>query len=230
MTVGGFRALASDRKPIVIFLVAAVILFIVGKLASEVLEGESFALDQRIMLALRTPGDLAQPIGPHWLLATMRDITAFGGVTALTFMTVLAAGGLMAIRNVRTAVFVIVAVSIGASLGSWLKTIFLRPRPDVVPHLVDVSNTSFPSGHAMNSAIVFLTLATLIARTQPDRPVRIYIQGAAIVLSLLIGVSRIYLGVHWPSDVVAGWCVGALWATLCSLVFHGAISTSDARN
>ena len=219
-----FRALASDRKLIVIFVVVACIMFIVGKLASEVLEGEAFAIDQRIMLALRLPGNLGQPIGPAWLLPTMRDITAIGGVTGLTLITLLAAGGLIAARNLKTALFILVAVSVGATLASVLKTLFLRPRPTIVPHLVEVSYPSFPSGHAMNSAIVFLTLATLITRTQPLRAVRIYIQAAAISLCLAVGASRVYLGVHWPSDVVAGWCVGGLWAVLCSVIFHGVIS------
>lgn len=218
-----FKVLASDRKLIVIFVAAAILLFLVGRLASEVLEGESFAVDRTIMLALRTPGELGRPAGPQWLLSVMRDITAFGGVTGLTLISVLATAYLLTIRNWKTAAFVVVAVSAGGIFASWLKTVFLRPRPDIVPHLVDVSYTSFPSGHAMNSAIVFLTLATLVARTQPARAVRIYVQAVAILLSLLVGCSRVYLGVHWPSDVVAGWCVGGLWATLCSVIFHSAI-------
>ena len=218
------KALTSDRRTIALFAVVAIVLFVVGGLASEVLEGESFAIDRTIMLALRTPGHLAQPIGPGWLPAVMRDISAFGGVTGLTMITLLAAGSLMATRNPRTAGFVIVAISAGAILASWLKTVFLRPRPDLVPHLVDVSNASFPSGHAMNSAIVYLILAALVARTQQDRDVRLYVQAAAIALTLVVGVSRVYLGVHWPSDVVAGWCVGALWAMLCSMVFHRVIA------
>lgn len=224
MALKRFRALASDRKLIVIFVLAALLVLVAGRLASEVLEGEAFAIDTRIMLALRTAGNLAQPVGPAWLLPTMRDITAIGGVTGLTLVTVLAAGGLIAARNLRTALFMVVAISVGATLASLLKTLFLRPRPTIVPHLVEVSYTSFPSGHAMNSAIVFLTLATLVARTQPARAVRIYIQAAAILLSLVVGASRVYLGVHWPSDVVAGWCVGGLWAVLCSVVFHGVMA------
>lgn len=225
MIVHRLKALASDRTLVVIFGLVAAMVFAVGKLASEVLEGESFAIDRWIMLALRTPGDLGQPIGPRWLLTVMRDITAFGSGTGLTLITILAASYLLAIRKRKAALFVALAVSVGGALASQLKTVFLRPRPDIVPHLVEVSYTSFPSGHAMNSAIVFLTLATLVARTQPARAVRIYVQAAAILLTLLVGVSRVYLGVHWPSDVVAGWCVGGLWATLCSVVFHGSISS-----
>jgi undecaprenyl-diphosphatase len=214
------RALASDRKVIIGFLVIAALVFAFGKLASEILEGESFAIDRMIMLGLRDAADPAQPVGPAWLLGVMRDITAFGGVTHLTIFTVLVAVYFVVTRNPRTALFVVVAISLGATLASLAKSVVARPRPDIVPHLVEVSHSSFPSGHAMNSAIVYLTLATLVARAQPARPVRLYVQGAAIALTLLIGCSRVYLGVHWPSDVVAGWCAGALWATLCSFVFH----------
>lgn len=116
------------------------------------------------------------------------------------------------------AVFVSVAVIGGALLSSALKSLFFRARPDVVPHLVHVSSASFPSGHAMNSAVVYLTLATLLARTEPNERVRVYLLAVAISLAVLVGVSRAYLGVHWPRDVFAGWCVGAIWAASCSLV------------
>jgi len=147
----------------------------------------------------------------------MIDVTALGGVSVLTLVTVLAAGYLLAIRMTRTAIFLTLAVSSGAVVSTLLKQGFVRARPDLVAHLVDVDTASFPSGHAMNSAVTYLTLCALLARSEKDRPVRIYLLAVGIGLALVIGFSRVYLGVHWPTDVVAGWCVGAAWAILCSL-------------
>jgi undecaprenyl-diphosphatase len=131
-------------------------------------------------------------------------------------LTAVVASYLLVARKASTALFVIGATIGGAMLSTTLKSFFQRPRPDLVAHLVDVTSTSFPSGHAMNSAVVYLTLGALLARTQKDRRTRIFILSVAIALTLIIGTSRVYLGVHWPSDVLAGWAVGATWAALCS--------------
>ncbi|AUW59024.1 hypothetical protein C1T17_13910 [Sphingobium sp. SCG-1] len=207
-----------DARLLIAFLALCLGLFIFGKLASEVMEGDSMALDHRIISALRVPGDPTTPIGPRWLLRMVRDVTALGGWTVLTLITVAVAGFLMVARRGATALFVIFAIAGGAILSTALKSLFNRPRPDIVAHLVDVHSTSFPSGHAMNSAIVYLTLGALLARTQQVRALRIYLLLVSIILALMIGASRVYLGVHWPSDVLAGWIVGATWATLCSLL------------
>ena len=121
-------------------------------------------------------------------------------------------------RKYATASFIFASLTGGAILSVALKAIFVRARPDLVPHLVVVDTSSFPSGHAMNSAIVFLTLGALLTRTQKDRAVRVYLIAVSILLTLLVGISRVYLGVHWPTDVIAGWIVGAAWATLCLTV------------
>lgn len=218
--IGWLARVRSDRSLILLFLIAALSLFVFAKLGSEILEGESFALDREVLLGLRMPGDLMQPIGPKWLLPVMRDLTVFGGVTGLTLITTLTVLFFVVARNARTAAYVLGAVVIGALLADRLKLLFVRARPTIVPHLVDVTSASFPSGHAMNSAIVYLTLAALVARTQPKRAVRIYMQAAAVLLTLIVGCSRVYLGVHWPSDVLAGWCAGGVWALLCSFALH----------
>jgi undecaprenyl-diphosphatase len=208
----------SDNKILVLFLAVSITLTGLLWLASEVLEGDTFALDKAILTGLRTAANAAVPIGPAWLLSAVRDITALGGVTVLTLITLLVVGFLIAIRKHSTAIFVACAVASGALVSSGLKSIFVRPRPEIVPHLVQVTSASFPSGHAMNSAMVYLTLATLLARSQKDRRVRVYLIMIALVLTLMVGSSRVYLGVHWPSDVLAGWSIGALWAALCSAV------------
>lgn len=207
-----------DNRVLVLFLALSGVAFALLWLASEVLEGDTFALDRAILRGLRTTANTSVPIGPHWLAYSMIDVTSLGSVTVLTLITVLAVGFLVAVRKHSTAIFVAVAVSSGALLSSGLKVLFFRARPDVVPQLVHVSSASFPSGHAMNSAVVYLTLATLLARSQQGMRVRIYFLGTAIVLTMLVGISRVFLGVHWPSDVVAGWSVGAAWAVMCSLL------------
>jgi undecaprenyl-diphosphatase len=107
------------------------------------------------------------------------------------------------------------AVSSGVALNRLLKFSFARPRPDLVVPAVRVFTASFPSGHATMSAITYLTLGALLARTHSEIPVRIYFMTLAGMLTVLVGLSRIYLGVHYPTDVLAGWCIGTAWAMGC---------------
>jgi undecaprenyl-diphosphatase len=205
-----------DRKLLIAFLAVAVLVTGVGNLASEVVEGDTLAFDRWLMQGLRDPA--GAPLGPAWLTKTMVDLTALGGGPFLTLLTIAAAGFLLAARKWGMAVFVVAAIAGGGLAGNLLKWIFVRARPDLVPHLVSVDSASFPSAHAMNSALTFLTLGALLARTQEDWRVKAYLMGAAILITLLIGFSRVYLGVHWPTDVLAGWIVGAAWAVICSLI------------
>jgi len=207
-----------DRKLLVTFLVVALLLAGVGNLASEVVEGDTLAFDRWLVAGLRDPADPGSPLGPAWLTKTMVDLTALGGGPFLTLLTIAAAGFLLASRKWGMAVFVVIAIAGGGLVGNFLKWIFVRARPDLVPHLVSVDSASFPSGHAMNSAVTFLTLGVLLSRTQKERRLKAYLMGVALFLTLIVGFSRVYLGVHWPTDVIAGWAVGAAWAILCSLV------------
>lgn len=184
-------------------------------LAGQVLDGDPLRFDRAILLALREPGNLADPIGPTWLEESARDFTGLGGHAILGLM-VLATIGYMLLTGRRHAAWLVVAaVGGGMVLSALLKLGFSRPRPDLVPHAVRVYTASFPSGHAMLSAVTYLTLGALLARVHSGRRVKLFFLGLAIALTLLIGASRVYLGVHWPSDVLAGWCGGAAWAGLC---------------
>jgi undecaprenyl-diphosphatase len=183
-----------------------------------VAEGDTKGLDERLLLALRRPGDLAQPIGPAWLPETMRDITAFGSVFGIVYVTACVVLYLVMTARRNAALFVVVAVGGGEVLSTVLKMFYRRPRPDLVPHGMETFTASFPSGHAMLSAIAYLTLAILLARISRGRRVKAFVLTLGVVTTLLVGISRIYLGVHWPSDVLAGWCVGAAWASLCWFV------------
>jgi undecaprenyl-diphosphatase len=185
------------------------------ELAGEVLEGETRAFDERILLALRSPADPSDPLGPGWLEELMRDVTGLGSTGVLTFITLAAAGFLALDRKTHAALLVVAAVGGGMLLSTLLKMGFDRPRPDLVPHGTLVYTASFPSGHATLSAVAYLTLGALLARVQPRLVLKLYLLGLAILLTVSVGVSRVYLGVHWPTDVLAGWALGAAWALFC---------------
>jgi undecaprenyl-diphosphatase len=207
-----------EFAPLVGFLACAGLAFGFVRIADEMTEGDTRHFDERVLLALRDPADLKQPIGPAWLETAMIDLTALGGVPALTLITVLVVAYLLVSRRFQNAALVTVAIAGGAILTAALKVGFARPRPELVDHLVTVQSLSFPSGHAMASAVVYLTLGALLARTERRRDVRGFIFAVAGFLTLLIGVTRVYLGVHYPTDVLAGWTLGAAWALACWLV------------
>jgi undecaprenyl-diphosphatase len=207
-----------DRGVLVAFLAVTVLLAGVGNLASEVIDGDTLAFDRWLIAVLRDASDPGSPLGPAWLRKTMVDLTALGGGPFLTLLTVAAAGFLAAARKWGMAAFVVLAIAGGGLAANVLKWIFVRARPDLVPHLVSVDSASFPSAHAMNSAVTFLTLGVLLSRSLEDRRLKAYLMGVAVLLTLIVGFSRVYLGVHWPTDVIAGWAVGAAWAILCSLL------------
>jgi undecaprenyl-diphosphatase len=206
-----------DRRVLVAFLIVTLLLAAIG-LASEVAEGETLGFDRWIIAGLRDPANPGTPLGPPWLKKAMVDLTALGGGPFLTLLTLIVAGYLAAARKWGMASFVVVAIMCGGIAANILKWVFVRARPDLVPHLVSVDSASFPSAHAMNSAITYLTLGVLLSRTQKDRRLKAYLIGAAIALTLIVGFTRIYLGVHWPTDVLAGWTIGAAWAILCSIL------------
>ncbi|MBX6747828.1 MAG: phosphatase PAP2 family protein [Acetobacteraceae bacterium] len=200
--------------PALLLVIASAILAF-GKLAIEVSEGETHSFDRTLLLAFRNPADPSDPLGPLWLEEAARDITSLGSTMVLMVVTLAVAGFLALARKRGAALLVLASVGGGALLSTLLKLGFERPRPDLVPHAVAVYTASFPSGHAMLSAVTYLTLGTLLARIQPRRRLRAYIVAIAVLLALLVGTSRVYLGVHWPTDVLAGWCLGAAWAMLC---------------
>jgi len=189
-------------------------------IAGEVLEGDTIRFDRWLLLALRTPGNPGDPLGPAWVEEMFRDFTALGGVGVLCLLTLLSVVYLWLQGLHRIAIFTLLAILGGLLLSTLLKTGFDRPRPDIVTHGSLVYTSSFPSGHSMLSAVVYLTGAALLAMVHKTRRLRIYLIGCAILTTLLVGVSRVYLGVHWPSDVLAGWAAGSAWAAACWLLAH----------
>ncbi|HSO43075.1 MAG TPA: phosphatase PAP2 family protein [Rhodospirillales bacterium] len=201
-------------------------------LADEVAEGEPYAIDRAVLMAFRDPVDPLRPLGPRWLAEAMRDLTALGSFLVLGFLTLAAAGYLCLQRLFGLSALVAAAVGGGIGLSAALKSLFERQRPDLIPHDMALYTSSFPSQHSMMAAIVYLTLGALLARTQPTRVLRIYTLLLAVILALSVGLSRLYLGVHWPSDVLAGWSAGAAWAVVCWLIarrlhLHGDVEVDD---
>jgi undecaprenyl-diphosphatase len=182
-------------------------------LAFDRLMGGHF--DQSLLLALREPSDRANPIGAPWFEEAVRDITALGSFAVLTLVTTVAVIFLVVSKKYAEAATLFFAAVLGQILSETIKAFIGRPRPDLVAHIVDTTSASFPSGHSMMSAAIFLTIGAMLARVQPSRRLKTYIHVVALLLTVMVGMSRVYLGVHWPTDVLAGWCFGALWAILC---------------
>ncbi|HEX2859608.1 MAG TPA: phosphatase PAP2 family protein [Alphaproteobacteria bacterium] len=189
-----------------------------GSLADEMLEGDTMRFDKGILLALRSPTDTADPIGPRWVETMFTDITSLGSTTVLAFITLAAVVYLLLARKRGSAWLVLAAVSGGTLISTVLKNLFDRPRPDFVAHIVETTTASFPSGHAMLSAVTYLTLGVLLARVESSYRLRLFIMGLALLCTVAVGFSRVYLGVHYPTDVLAGWALGAAWAMLCWVV------------
>jgi undecaprenyl-diphosphatase len=206
-----------------------VLLFAFVSLAGEVTEGDTQAFDTKILRALRDPADASRPIGPGWIEGPLLDLTAIGGPTVLGLVVLVVAGFLVLQTRYRTAIVVAATSAGGELLDAALKQMFNRPRPSIVPHLRVVYSTSFPSGHAMESAIVYLTLGAMLMRAAESRLTKIYILSVAVMLTMLVGVSRVYLGVHYPTDVIGGWIVGFMWATVCWLVAQRFESTTHIQ-
>lgn len=188
------------------------------ELADEVTEQETQSFDERILLSLRNPQNDEDPIGPGWIEEMGRDFTALGGWAFLSLLTFTIAGYLLLEQKPHLALFLVITVSGGTIASYLLKSAYDRTRPDLVPHGSIVYTSSFPSGHSMMAAVTYLTLAVVLARAHSRRRVKSYFITIAAMLTMAIGVSRVYLGVHWPTDVLAGWTAGTVWATSCWLI------------
>jgi undecaprenyl-diphosphatase len=200
----------------VVLVVGGIWLFVV--IADAVVMEEPGRLDTALLLALREPTDARDPIGPEWFEEMVRDFTSFGSTGPLLFLTFAVAGYFVLHRDYHMAALVVVTVLGAFALTLLLKLGFDRPRPELVPRVTYVATASFPSGHAGISAATYLTLGALVARLQPRRRLKGFVMAVAMLLAFLVGFSRVYLGVHWPSDVLAGWTIGAVWAMVALLL------------
>lgn len=187
-------------------------------IAEEMQEGDTGAFDRGVLTALRVPGHPHDPIGPHWLVTMAMDITALGSLSVLGLIVLLVAGLFASLKRFRQAAVLLIAAGGGLALSGWLKDWFDRPRPAEVYRVVEAVNPSFPSGHAMLSAVAYLTLGALAARFFEQQRIKTYVMATAVLLTLTIGLTRVYLGVHWSTDVLGGWSIGAAWAGACWLI------------
>ena len=194
-----------------------ILLFGFLALAGEVMEGETHAFDKKILLAFRKADDPARPIGPAWITGVLLDLTSLGGPTVITLVVLAVVGFLLLQTRYWTAFFIFMTAVTGEVVSYAMKSVFVRPRPTVVPHLREAFSSSFPSGHAMQSAIIYLTLGAVLMRITESRLTKIYCCTVAMLLTFLVGLSRVWLGVHYPTDVLGGWIVGLFWASLCWL-------------
>ncbi|MGE0846404.1 MAG: phosphatase PAP2 family protein [Flavobacteriaceae bacterium] len=191
--------------------------------------GWTDGIDRAVLLSLREAGDPSNPIGPPWFEEAAAEITALGGYPVLVTVSAVVLGVLLLLGKRAASAFLVVALIGGTALSTALKLVFERPRPDLVEHLDRTFTASFPSGHATVGMLAWLTLAAIALPFVPQRRVRVFLLGAAFALALAIGASRVYLGVHWPSDVVAGWGLGLAWASLAWLAARGLRERGNRR-
>lgn len=210
------REVRREWPALVMVLALCAGVWLAIELTDEVVEGTTRRFDRAVLLAFRTQA--GDPLGPSWLQEMMRDFTSLGGIGILTFVTLAIVGYELLERRWRLALTVVVAVLGGVAFSTLIKRLVDRDRPEVVSHAVEVSSASFPSGHSMMAATVYLTLAALLIRFRSRRATEVYVLAAAVAATGVVGLSRVYLGVHWPTDVIAGWTIGAAWALLVWLV------------
>lgn len=216
----GIRTGNANRLPVALFAILTLGVYLFIEIAEEMAEGEMRAIDEMLFLSLRVAGDPSTPLGPAWLQETAVEITAIGGYPLIILTLAAVAGFFLVIRRYGAAAYAVLAVGSGALLSQTLKQYYGRPRPDLVDHLDTVHTLSFPSGHALVTTVAYLTLASLVIGFLADRRARVYVLSVAVFVAVIVGLSRVYVGVHWPSDVAAGWALGAAWASLSWLILH----------
>lgn len=209
-----FSNLNLSLRHIVVISILCGLAWLFIELAIVISTTETVQIDRSILLLLRDPNDLNNPLGPTWLEEMMRDVTALGSNWILFFLVLIATVYLTLVRQSKLAVLLVTAVVTGFVVAFSLKHGIDRPRPDLVSHGTMVYTASFPSAHAMMSTLVYFTLAALLSQAQSRKSVKTLLYLSAGFLAVWVGTSRVYLGVHWPSDVIAGWCAGGFWALL----------------
>lgn len=208
----------------VILLASACLAVLIGyqfiELSDDVLEGDTRTFDRWAVRAFRTADDPTMPVGPGWVHEAGLDLTALGS-HAIIVLVVAAVGIFLALQRHWRVMWLVLAASLGAmALSAGSKELIGRDRPEVVPHLREVTSPSFPSGHATLAAAVYLTLGAVLAQVVRGRWTRTYCLLLPMIIVFVVGLSRVYLGVHYPTDVLGGWALGLAWALVCWAVAH----------
>lgn len=211
------------RAEVVLLSCALVVVLVVIQfieLVGEVREGDTGEFDRWAVRSFRRADEPGTPIGPAWVRGVGLDITALGG-HAIIILVAAAVGLFLALKRQWRAMWLVLAASVGAAaLSALSKHLIGRERPDIVPHLREVTTPSFPSGHATLAAAVYLTLGAVLAQVVTGRWARAYCLLLPMVVVVAVGISRVYLGVHYPTDVLGGWALGLAWALACWAVAH----------
>lgn len=188
------------------------------ELADDMTEADGQAFDQAVLTWMQPVA--GQPRGPWWLHEAAADVTSLGGIAVLGLFAFATVGFLIIERKRLSALLLVLGLAGGVALSEGLKAMFERERPPAAYQAVETLNASFPSGHALLSAVFYLSVAVMLARAFPQRRLKIYVLVIGITLATMVGLTRVYLGAHWASDVLAGWCVGAAWAMVLWLVAY----------
>ncbi len=218
MRARGHAVRSLELKVVLSLLALGVLAIVFLKIGEEVSEGATARIDRAILLAFRnSPSD---PIGSAGIEAAVINLSALGSAAVMILIVLIASLYFVLAGNTRYALLLI-GCATGTFIGMYLlKGFYERARPSVVTHLTENNDLSFPSGHSMISAAVYLTLSVVIARALPTRRLRVFAVLTGAFLTMLVGLSRIYLGVHYPTDVLAGWTAGAAWALCCGLILR----------
>lgn len=229
----GRRALRIARAEIAavsaLFVVALGLMTFV-ELADDMTEADGRAFDEAVLHATHpSAADPGDPWGPWWLEEAALDLTALGGVAVLTLFAAIVVGFLLLQRKRLSALLLVLALVGGVALSEGLKALFVRDRPPAAYQAVETINASFPSGHSLLSAVFYLSIGVMLTRAFPQKRFKAYVVGVAMLLALLVGLTRVYLAAHWATDVLAGWSVGAAWAMALWLIAYAIQRRQAAR-
>ena len=199
------------------------------ELADDMTEADGRAFDQAVLEAMRPGVTPADPWGPGWLEEAAMDLTALGGIAVLGLFALATIGFLILQRKRLSALLLALGLAGGVALSEGLKAVFGRERPPEELQAVETLNASFPSGHSLLSAVFYLSIGVMLTRAFPQRRFKAYVIGVAVLLTLLVGLTRVYLAAHWATDVLAGWSVGAAWAMALWLVAYAVQRRQQGR-
>jgi undecaprenyl-diphosphatase len=214
-----WRIARTEIVALTALLVVALGIMAFVELADDMTEADGRAFDQAVLLAMR-PGGSADGWGPPWLETAALDLTSLGGIAVLGLFAVIVVLFLILQRKRLSALLLVLGLAGGVALSEGLKALFGRDRPPAAWQAVETINASFPSGHALLSAVFYLSIGVMLTRAFPRRRFKAYVLGVAMLLTLIVGLTRIYLAAHWASDVLAGWSIGAAWAMALWLVAY----------
>lgn len=214
------RVKGLEIQALLIWFSIATALWAFFYLGAEIGEGDTGTFDRRLISLLRTSDSVGEPIGPAWFKDSMRDVTALGGFTFLVLMTIVVVLSLLFHRKRREGI-IVAATAIGAQFSIEIfKLLYDRPRPGRLLPPIHAYTASFPSGHTTESTALFLIVATVIATLEAKDNTKILAYTVAIFVIVAIGFSRVYLGMHWPTDVLGGWVLGTVWALVAWIVLR----------